>query len=117
MVPTGIIFLDRLGGILLDSKTGCFAWAFMTQIGLAPKELVTGGKQRRAVKARIVLCYWGTRELGMSAVGISKELNTASSTASESVTRGRQIVDEQGLVLGGTGIGILSQSQAVSMHL
>ncbi len=22
-------FLDRLGGILVDSKTGCFAWAFM----------------------------------------------------------------------------------------
>jgi REP element-mobilizing transposase RayT len=23
-------FLDRLGGILSDSKTACFAWAFMT---------------------------------------------------------------------------------------
>ncbi len=23
-------FLDRLGGILFDSKTPCFAWAFMT---------------------------------------------------------------------------------------
>jgi hypothetical protein len=58
-----------------------------------------GGKQRRTVKARSVLCYWRTRELGMSAVGISKKLNIASSTASESVTRGRQIVEEQGLKL------------------
>jgi hypothetical protein len=32
----------------------------------------------------------------MRAVGISKRLNIASPTASESVTRGRQIVFEQG---------------------
>ena len=65
--------------------------------GLTFKELFTGGKQRRTVQARSVLCYWGTRELGMSAVGIAKKLNIVSSTASESVTRGRQIVEEQGL--------------------
>ena len=47
-------------------------------------------------QAQSVLCYWGTRELGMSAVSISKRLNIASSTASESVMRGRQIVEEHG---------------------
>jgi REP element-mobilizing transposase RayT len=76
---------------LADRVTGIF--------GLTINELLTGGKQRRTVQARSVLCYWGTRELGMSAVGISKRLNIASSTASESVTRGRQIVEEQGLKL------------------
>jgi hypothetical protein len=35
----------------------------------------------------------------MSAVSISKKLNIASSTASESAIRGRQIVEEQGLKL------------------
>jgi hypothetical protein len=35
----------------------------------------------------------------MSAVGIAKKLNIASSTASESATRGRQIVEEQRLKL------------------
>ena len=64
--------------------------------GLTFKELLTGGKQRRTIKARSVLCYWGTRELGMSAVSISKKLNIASSTASESAMRGRQIVEEHG---------------------
>ncbi|RJQ56152.1 MAG: transposase [Desulfobacteraceae bacterium] len=64
--------------------------------GLTFNELLTGGKQRRVVKARSVLCYWGTRELGMSAVSISKELNIAFSTASESAMRGRQIVEEHG---------------------
>jgi hypothetical protein len=76
---------------LMDRVTSLF--------DLTPKELLTGGKQRRAVKARSVLCYWGTRELGLSAVEISKELKVASSTASESVTRGRQIVEEQALTL------------------
>jgi putative transposase len=76
-------------GWLMDRVTDLF--------GLTHKEIVTGGKQRRAVKARSVLCYWGTRELGQSAVEISKKLNIASSTASESVARGRQIVEEMGL--------------------
>lgn len=81
---------------LLDRVTGLF--------GLAPRELLMSGKQRGAVKARSVLCYWGTRELGMSAVEISKNLNIAASTASESATRGRQIVEEQGLKLLDEGI-------------
>jgi REP element-mobilizing transposase RayT len=67
--------------------------------GLTFKQFLIGGKQRRTVAARSVLCYWGTRELGMSAVEISKKLNIASSTASESVARGRQIVEEQRLKL------------------
>ena len=71
---------------LVSRVTGLF--------GLTSKELLTGGKQRGTVKARSVLCNWGTRELGISAVEISKKLNIASSTASESVTRGRQIVEE-----------------------
>jgi putative transposase len=64
--------------------------------GLTFNDILTGGKQRRVVQARSVLCYWGTRELGMSAVSISKKLNIASSTASESAMKGRQIVEEHG---------------------
>jgi REP element-mobilizing transposase RayT len=73
-------------------------------MGLTSQELLMGGKQRGAVRARSVLCYWGTRELGMSAVEISKKLNIAPSTASESVTRGRQIVEEQGLAFLDEGV-------------
>jgi len=73
---------------LVDRVLGIF--------GLTFKELLTGGKQRKMVQARSVLCYWGTRELGMSAVSISKELNVASSTAGESAMRGRQIIEEHG---------------------
>jgi len=72
--------------------------------GLTPRELLTGGKQRKSVMARSLLCYWGTRELGMSAVGISKKVNIAPSTASECVTRGRKIVNEKVLKLLDEGI-------------
>jgi hypothetical protein len=73
---------------LVDRVLGLF--------GLTFKELLTGGKQRKMVQARSVLCYWGTRELGLSAVSISKRLNIAASTASESAMRGRKIVEEHG---------------------
>jgi putative transposase len=73
---------------LVDRVLGLFGFTF--------KELLTGGKQRKMVQARSVLCYWGTRELGLSAVSISKRLNIAASTASESAMRGRKIVEEHG---------------------
>ncbi|BBO85790.1 hypothetical protein DSCO28_63560 [Desulfosarcina ovata subsp. sediminis] len=60
---------------------------------------MTGGKQRKTVAARSVLCYWATRELGMSAAAISKRLNIAASTASESAARGLRIIKEQGFKL------------------
>ena len=76
-----------------------FDWLVGRVLGLFDltfNELLTGGKQRKMVQARSVLCYWATRELGMSAVAISKKLNIASSTASESAMRGKQIVENQG---------------------
>ena len=71
---------------LVDRVLGLF--------GLTFNELLTGGKQRRMAQARSVIGYWGTRELWMSAVYISKKLNIASSTAIESAMRGRQIVED-----------------------
>jgi hypothetical protein len=75
----------------MDRETGLF--------DLRAKEIEAGGKQRRAVKDRSMLRYWGARELGLSAVEISKKLNIASSPASESAVRGRQIIEGQGLKL------------------
>jgi hypothetical protein len=61
-------FLYRHGGILADSKTACFAWAFMTN------------------HLHLLL-------------RTAQKLNIGSSTASEPVTGGWQIVEEQGLKL------------------
>ncbi len=89
--------LDRKSQILVLGYD--FDWLVgrvLGLFGLTFNELLTGGKQRKIVQARSVLCYWGTRELAMSAVSISEKLNIASSTASESAMRGRQIVEDQG---------------------
>jgi len=89
--------LDRKSSILaLGYDFDSLVDRVLSLFGLTFNELLTGGKQRRMVQARSVLCYWGTRELGMSAVSIAKKLNIASSTASESAMKGRQIVEEHG---------------------
>jgi putative transposase len=67
--------------------------------GLTIGELMSGGRNSKTVKARSLACYWGVREMGMTTVEISKKLNIAQPTASQSVERGRKIVEEDGLKL------------------
>jgi hypothetical protein len=68
-------FLTRLGWVLADTQTECYAWA------------------------RSLLCYWGMRELGMSATGLAKKLGVSPATISQSAMRGSQIAAEKGLRL------------------
>ena len=92
--------LDRKSLIrALGYDFDCLVVRVLGLFDLAFDELLTGGKQQSLVQARSVLCYWGTRELGMSAVSKLNKLNIASSTASESAMRGRQIVEVHGLKL------------------
>jgi len=49
------------------------------------------------VEASSVLCYWATRELGISTLALSKRLGSSQSTASQSVKRGEKIVKEMNL--------------------
>jgi DNA-binding MarR family transcriptional regulator len=49
------------------------------------------------VKARSVLCYWATRELGITTVELSKRLRVSQPTVSQSVKRGEKIAAEAGL--------------------
>jgi len=58
---------------------------------ISPKELLSGGKHTKTVKARSVLCYWGNRELGMSTIELSKKMNISQPTASQSVVQGPKI--------------------------
>ena len=64
-----------------------------------PKDVVARGKYKKTVKARDLLCYWGTRELGMTTVELAKKLNLAQPTISQSAMRGRKLVVEEGLRL------------------
>ena len=51
------------------------------------------------MKARDLLCYWGTRELGMTTVGLAKKLNLSQLTISQSAMRGQKAAAEAGKVI------------------
>jgi Mn-dependent DtxR family transcriptional regulator len=46
---------------------------------------------------RSVLCYWATRELGISTLELSRKLGISQPTASQSVKRVERIVKEKRL--------------------
>ena len=60
-------------------------------IGIEPSRVWASGKQPEIVKARSLLCYWATSELGVSQVWLSKRLKLSQPAISLSVTRGRAI--------------------------
>jgi REP element-mobilizing transposase RayT len=66
---------------------------------ISHRDLLSGSKYPKIVKARSLVCYWGARELGMSTVELAKKLNISQPTASQSVLRGQKIVEEQSLKL------------------
>ena len=68
-------------------------------LNIDQKDVLTRGKYKQSVKARGLLCYWGTRELKMTTVELAKKLNLAQPTISQSAMRGRKIVKEEGLKL------------------
>ncbi|MGD8889526.1 MAG: transposase [Desulfobacterales bacterium] len=69
------------------------------QLEIEPKDVLAPGKYAQNVKARSLLCYWGTRELGMTTVDLARRLNLAQPTISQAVRRGQKIAEDQGLCL------------------
>lgn len=63
------------------------------------RDVLAHGKYRHIVKARSLLCFWGVRKLGMTTVDLSKRLNLAQPTISQSVMRGNKIAETEGLKL------------------
>jgi len=68
-------------------------------LNIQPKDVLARGKYKQIVKARSLLCYWGTRELGMTTVELAKKLNVAQPTISQSAMRGQKIAAEEGFRL------------------
>ena len=64
---------------------------------ISPKELLSGGKHTKTVKARSVVCYWGNREFGMSTIELSKKMNISQPTASQFVVRCQKIAHTEKL--------------------
>jgi REP element-mobilizing transposase RayT len=69
------------------------------QCGIEPKDVLAPGKYARSVEARSLLCYWGTREFGMTTVELAQRLNLAQPTVSQAVMRGQKIAEAQGISL------------------
>ena len=55
--------------------------------------------QPHKVQARSLVCFWASRELGMSMVQLSKRLNISQPTVSQFATRGEKIAKENKLKL------------------
>ena len=55
-------------------------------------EVLLPGRQPHRVIARSMVCYWASRELGMSMVELAKLLKISEPTVSQSATRGEKIV-------------------------
>ena len=70
-----------------------------TTLGINKEEITRGGRYSRRVEARSVLCYWASRELGMSTIILSKHLGISQPTVSQSIRRGERIVLEKKLKL------------------
>jgi putative transposase len=86
----------------LDAKGYDFEWLVKRVaklLNIEPEDVLTRGKYKQSVKARALLCYWGTRELRMTTVELAKKLNLAQPTISQSSMRGRIIAKDERLNL------------------
>ena len=63
--------------------------------GINQEEILRSGRYMRRVEARSVLCYWASRELGISTIALSKRLGVSQPTVSQSIRRGERIVIEK----------------------
>jgi putative transposase len=84
-----------------EIQAGCYSFEWLigrvaTLIGISPKDIFMGGKYPEIVKVRSIICYWAVRELRMTTVDLAIKLNISQPTASQSVLRGKKIVEEQG---------------------
>ena len=68
-------------------------------LGINRAEVLSSGRQPHKVQARSLVCFWASRELGMSMVQLSKRLKISQPTTSQSVTRGEKIAKENKLKL------------------
>jgi len=68
-------------------------------LGMNRAEVLSSGRQPHKVQARSLVCFWASRELGMSMVQLSKRLKISQPTVSQSATRGENIAKENNLKL------------------
>jgi putative transposase len=68
-------------------------------LSIAPEVIAGASKERVIVKARVLVCYWAVRELGMTMTDVSDRLKISVPTVSIAVRKGMQVVHNEGLQL------------------
>ncbi len=77
-----------------------FNWliARVSELSAVPADLLaTQDKSRKVSRARSLLCYWATRELGISQTELTERLQLKQSAVSHAVRRGRQLAMDMGV--------------------
>jgi hypothetical protein len=64
-------------------------------LAIDKEEITRRGRYARRVEARSVLCYWASRELGMSTIALSNRLGLSQPAVSQSIRRGERIVSKR----------------------
>jgi REP-associated tyrosine transposase len=88
-------YLLKAGGYDFDTVVDRVAQV----LGMNRAEVLSSGRQPHKVQARSLVCFWASRELGMSMIQLSKRLKISQPTASQSATRGEKVAKENKLKL------------------
>ena len=62
-------------------------------MGLKPETVLSPGKYKKVVEARSVVCYWATRELGISQGVLAQKFGISQPAISMAVKRGEQVAN------------------------
>lgn len=65
-------------------------------LSVKPRDMVGPGKQRAIVRARMLVCCWAVRELGLSMTEVAERLEISVPTVSVAVGKGRRLIDAEG---------------------
>lgn len=68
---------------------------------ISSAEVLASGKKRQTVAARSLLCFWASRELGLSQAWLARRLGISQPAVSLAVDRGRKLAEEKGYTLVG----------------
>ena len=71
---------------------------WVSELTAVPVKAMAGsGKERQAVRARSILCFWAVNGLSMPLTDLAQRLGVSLPTASVAVKRGSEIVDREKL--------------------
>jgi len=66
---------------------------------ISTRELWQGGKKSLMFEGRALVCFWATKELGMTATSVGSRLKISQTTDCRAAQRGRQLTAEKGWIL------------------